>query len=51
MAIWGRYQDKDAEKIDDGDSGYLLKEYQIAFGRDWTLWLGRKKDEPRRDGS
>lgn len=46
MAIWGRYRDQ-VEKIDEGDSAYLLHEYRLAFGRDWVLWRGRKKDEPR----
>jgi hypothetical protein len=46
MAIWGRCRGK-VEKIDDEDSVYLLREYQMAFGAGWTLWRGRKKDEPR----
>lgn len=47
MAIWGRYQDKEPEKIDEGNAAYLVGEYRMAFGRDWTIWRGRKKDEPR----
>lgn len=47
MAIWGRYQGQTPEKIDEADSLYLLREYAMAFGRGWTLWRGRKKDEPR----
>lgn len=49
MAIWGRStQTGKVEKIDDGDSAYLLNEYRLAFGRSFTLWRGRKMDEPGR---
>ena len=48
MAIWGRYQAGKPERIDTGDSAYLLREYALAFGRDWSLWRGRKRDEPAR---
>ena len=46
MAIWGRYLTNKPEKIDDGNSAYLVREYVMAFGRDWTIWRGRKRDEP-----
>jgi hypothetical protein len=46
MAIWGR-SDYGVEKIDDDDSAYLLSEYQLAFGRGWKIWRGRRKDEPK----
>lgn len=28
--------------------GATLAEYTLAFGAGWTLWLGRRDDEPRR---
>lgn len=46
MAIWGRYCDHQPEKVDEGDSLYLLREYRMAFGREWKLWRGRLSDEP-----
>lgn len=50
IKIWGRYQNNDPEVIDQTgrkDIDYLLGEYRLAFGRDWKLWAGRKKDEPQ----
>lgn len=48
MAIWGRYKGTGkVEQVDSGDTAYLLAEYRLAFGKDWILWRGRKKDEPR----
>ena len=49
MTIWGRYKDGKPEKIDTcskSDAGRMLGEYRLAFGNDWKLWAGRKKDEP-----
>lgn len=48
MAIWGR-SPYGVEKIDDDDSAYNLHEYRLAFGPEWKLWRGRKKDEPGKD--
>ena len=52
--IWGRYVPNDTvEKIDQAssqkDADYLAGEYRMAFGRDWKIWAGRKKDEPREE--
>jgi hypothetical protein len=47
MSIWGRYKDGEPERIDSGDSAYLLAEYRLAFGRDWLLWRGTRRDEPK----
>ena len=47
-AIWGKYNGR-VEKIDDipkSDLGYALGEYRMAFGKDWKLWTGLKRDEP-----
>jgi hypothetical protein len=50
MSIWARnHATGIAEKIDDGNSEYLAGEYRMAFGRGWTIWTGRKKDEPGRE--
>jgi hypothetical protein len=49
MTIWGRYKGGDAEKIDTcskSEASSMLGEYRMAFGSDWKLWAGRKKDEP-----
>jgi len=49
MTIWGKYKNGVPEKIDSGsvrDIPYLLREYALAFGRDWVLWAGRKSDDP-----
>lgn len=49
--IWGRPKNGEAEVIDETHRGsdsaeYLVAQYQMAF-RDWKIWAGRKKDEPR----
>jgi len=54
--IWGRYVPNDTvEKIDQAssqkDADYLAGEYRMAFGRDWKIWAGRKKDEPGKESS
>lgn len=52
MIIWGRYLNKQPEKIDDipkHDVQRCLHEYMMAFGKDWKLWIGRRKDEPKND--
>lgn len=49
MVIWGRYEDRKPEKVDDipkHDVYRCLHEYKLAFGKGWTLWVGRLKDEP-----
>jgi len=44
--IWGKYKDGKPEKLDQASSDQeamrLLGEYQIAFGKDWSIWKGRK---------
>jgi len=49
ISIWGKYQGK-AEVIDRASSkreaSYLAGEYRMAFGRDWTIWVGRRDQEP-----
>ena len=51
ISVWGRYKDKAPEKIDQATSessaAYLVREYRLAFGRDWKVWAGRKDSEPK----
>ncbi len=47
--IWGKYKGR-VERVDScskKDVAYLLGEYRLAFGKGWTLWAGRKCDEPK----
>jgi hypothetical protein len=57
MLIWGRYENKPPEKIDDipkREVNRMLYEYKMAFAAlpgqhshdKWKLWIGRRKDEP-----
>jgi hypothetical protein len=50
MTIWGKYKPTGKiERVDQGgkdEIGYLLAEYSLAYGKDWILWAGRKKDQP-----
>ncbi len=57
MTIWGRYEGRKPERIDDipkHDVQRCLYEYALAFGalpgqssyKKWKLWIGRMKDEP-----
>ena len=45
FSIWGCYNDK-WEKIDQANSYneafYLAREYQITFGKDWTIEIRHK---------
>lgn len=57
ISIWGKYRGT-VEKIDSAsnqqEAAYLAGEYQLAYGRDWEVWAGRKdrqetqQREPRR---
>jgi hypothetical protein len=51
ISIWGRYLSKCPEKIDQASSWqvarYLAGEYRMAYGKDWIIWAGPRKDEPR----
>jgi hypothetical protein len=46
--IWGRYKKNKPEIIDTAesmkDAVYLVGEYRMAYGRDWLVWHGRRKD-------
>ena len=46
--IWGRYKRAAPEIIDTAesmkDAVYMVGEYRIAYGQDWLVWHGRRKD-------
>lgn len=46
--IWGKYKKAAPEIIDTAesmkDAEHLVGEYRIAYGRDWLVWYGRRKD-------
>jgi len=53
--IWGRYKKAAPEIIDTAesmkDAVYMVGEYRSAYGRDWIVWHGRRKDgEGEKDG-
>jgi hypothetical protein len=57
ITIWGSYKGGEAERIDSAttpkEAEYLLGEYRLAYGKDYYLWIGRKRearndDAPRR---
>ncbi len=52
IRIRGEYQGK-KETVDTAtsarDAYYLLREYQIAFGKGWRLWITGLKREDRRE--
>jgi hypothetical protein len=53
ISIWGRHHGR-TEKVDSAtnqrDAAYLVGEYQMAYGREWTVWMGRRDEgQPQRD--
>jgi hypothetical protein len=48
--IWGKYKGAVPEIIDTAtslrDAEYLIREYRMAYGKDWLIWQGRRKDRP-----
>ena len=53
ISIWGRHHGR-TEKIDSAtsprDAAYLVGEYQMAYGREWSVWAGRRDEgTPQRD--
>lgn len=50
ISIWGKYKDGKPERLDqassDREAMRLLGEYQLAFGKDWSIWKGKKAAEP-----
>lgn len=50
IKIWGKYQNGKPEVIDTAqnwkEARSLLQEYRVAYGADWIIWGGLKKDMP-----
>jgi hypothetical protein len=48
MTIWAKYLPTGrVERIDScakSEVGYMVREYQMAYGRDWQVWAGLKRD-------
>lgn len=48
--IWGKLKGHPTELVDTAtsktDATYMLHEYRMAFGKDWTLWIGKKSEPP-----
>ena len=46
IVIWGKHKDRAPEVIDHASSvqeaQYLAGEYSMAYGRDWSVWAGRR---------
>lgn len=60
ISIWGRYKNNKPEVVDrassEREANYLVGEYRMAFGKDWTIWSGRRdaergEEENERSGS
>lgn len=55
IKVWGRYKKLPPEVLDDAvdqkDADYLVNEYRMAYGKDWIVWSGRKKDGTEEKGS
>ena len=56
MTIWGKLtqhgQSHGVEKIDSCEPrevAHMLREYRMAFGKDWILWAGKKYPIPGRE--
>ncbi len=53
ISIWGKLKGKKPEVIDRAssprDAAYLVREYKMAFGRDWVIWAGRRDQMPGDD--
>jgi hypothetical protein len=47
ITIWGRSK-AGKEKIDQAsnkkEANYLVGEYQMAYGKGWTIWAGKEED-------
>jgi hypothetical protein len=46
--IWGKYLNRVPEKIDVAESAeeaaYMVRQYQLGFGKNWIIWSGKRKD-------
>jgi hypothetical protein len=50
VRIWGQYKDSKPEVIDrttsEREAIYLTCEYQLAYGKDWKVWAGKRDCKP-----
>jgi len=48
--IWAQYKNAEPDKIEenvpDKEVTHLLSEYRMAFGPDFSIWAGLKKEAP-----
>lgn len=48
IKIWGRYRGR-TEELDtapnEKEADYLVREYRMAYGAEWLVWKGRKKND------
>jgi hypothetical protein len=53
--IWGKYRNNKPEILDTASAAEVEKmvgEYRMAYGSDWLIWHGRRKDgEGKKDDS
>lgn len=49
ILIWGKYKGYKPEVIDETTdwkkAEYLVREYRLAFGQDWTVWAEKTRDK------
>jgi len=50
IKIWGLYHGN-VEQIDEASSWqearYLVREYRMAFGSEWSVWAGSRRNQIR----
>lgn len=42
----GPHAVEEIDSCEPKDVGYMLREYRMAFGKDWILWAGKKYPIP-----
>jgi hypothetical protein len=52
ISIWGYLKQTGKSEVIDHTSSqrsadYLVGEYQLAFGKGWIVWSGKKSDMPK----
>jgi len=49
--IIGKYKNNKPEEIDEAETlkeaNYLVGEYRLAFGFEWSIWVAEFKDEAK----
>jgi len=50
MNIWAQLKSTEPEKVEEnvpkGEVHYLVGEYRMAYGPDYQIWAGLKRDAP-----